>query len=112
MGILVGQLNVSYIIKIAIPVLMFIYPIVITLIILNVLPGKWTSQLVFRTVVLVAFVFSIPDFLGFLLPDSSVAEIQNYLPFAKEGLGWVLPALLSFFAANTYLHVLGSRKAL
>ncbi len=103
MGILVGQLNVSYIIKVAIPVLMFIYPIVITLIILNVVPGKWASSMVFQIVVLTAFVFSIPDFLGFLLPDSSVTDIQNYLPFAKEGLGWLLPTLISFFAVNFYL---------
>lgn len=103
MGILVGQLNVSYIIKVAIPVLMFIYPIVITLIILNVVPGKWASSMVFQIVVLTAFVFSIPDFLGFILPDSSVADIQNYLPFAKEGLGWLLPTLISFFAVNFYL---------
>ena len=103
MGILVGQLNVSYIIKVAIPVLMFIYPIVITLILLNVVPGKWASSLVFQIVVLTAFVFSIPDFLGFLLPDSSVADIQKYIPFAKEGLGWVLPSLISFVAVNFYL---------
>ena len=103
MGILVGQLNVSYIIKVAIPVLMFIYPIVITLIILNVVPGKWASPLVFQIVVLTAFVFSLPDFVGFLLPDSSVADIQKYIPFAKEGLGWVLPALISFVAVNLYL---------
>ncbi len=104
-GILVGQLNVSYIINVAIPVLMFLYPIIITLIILNVMPGEWASSMVFRVVVLIAFVFSIPDFLGFLLPDSSLANLQNYLPFAKEGLGWVLPALMSFVAVNFYLKV-------
>lgn len=103
-GVLVGQLNVSSIIKIAIPVLMFLYPIVITLIILNVIPRKWASSLVFRVVVLIAFVFSIPDFFGFLLPDSSIANIQNYLPFAKEGLGWALPTVISFFAVNVYLN--------
>ena len=102
-GILVGQLNVSYIIKVAIPVLMFIYPIVITLIVLNVIPRKWAAPQVFRLVVLTAFVFSIPDFLGFLLPDSSIAGIQNHIPFAQEGLGWVLPAIISFVAANVYV---------
>ena len=75
------------------------------MIILNVISGKWASSLVFRVVVLTAFVFSIPDFLGFLLPDSSVTNIQNYLPFAKEGLGWALPALISFFGVNFYLNI-------
>lgn len=102
-GILVGQLNVSYIIKVAVPVLMFIYPIVIALIVLNVIPRKWAPPQVFRTVVLTAFVFSIPDFLGFLLPDSSIVSIQNHIPFSQDGLGWVLPALISFVAANVYV---------
>ena len=102
-GILVGQLNVTYIIQVAVPVLMFIYPIVIALIVLNVIPRKWAPPQVFRTVVLTAFVFSIPDFLGFLLPDSSIVSIQNHIPFAQDGLGWVLPAMISFVAANVYV---------
>ena len=102
-GILVGQLNVTYIIQVAVPVLMFIYPIVIALIVLNVIPRKWASPQVYRTVVLTAFVFSIPDFLGFLLPDSSIVSIQNHIPFAQDGLGWVLPAMISFVAANVYV---------
>ena len=105
-GIVVGQLNVSYIIKVAIPVLMFIYPIVITLIILNVIPQKWASVPVFRVVVLTAFVFSIPDFIGYLVPESSLSTVKSYLPFANEGLGWVLPALISFFAVNVYRKTL------
>ncbi len=102
-GILVGQLNVTYIIQVAVPVLMFIYPIVIALIVLNVIPRKWAPPQVYRTVVLTAFVFSIPDFLGFLLPDSSIVSIQNHIPFAQDGLGWVLPAMISFVAANVYV---------
>ena len=109
-GIVVGQLNVSYIIKVAIPVLMFIYPIVITLIILNVIPQKWASVRVFRVVVLTAFVFSIPDFVGYLVPESFLAAIKDYLPFANDGLGWVLPTLLSFFAVNVYSNVSETRR--
>lgn len=109
-GILVGQLNVSYIIQVAIPILMFIYPIVISLIVLNVIPLQWASSLVFRMVVTTAIVFSIPDFIGFLLPESSIVGVQEYIPFAKEGLGWVLPTLISFFAVNFYTRLRGTSK--
>lgn len=101
-GVLVGQLDVRYIIKVAIPVLMFLYPIVITLIVLNVIPRKWTSPLVFRTVVLTAFVFSIPDFMGALLPDAPLGSIQRFVPLSKDGLGWVLPTLISFLGVNLF----------
>jgi LIVCS family branched-chain amino acid:cation transporter len=55
---------------------------------------------VFKTVVFVTFVFSIPDFLQFLLPADSLTGIQNMIPFSKESLGWVLPALMTFIAVN------------
>jgi len=100
LGIAIGQFDVHYIINIALPSLMFIYPITIVLIFLNVLPNKWASSLVFKAVVFVTFVFSIPDFLQFLLPADSLTEIQNMIPFSKESLGWVLPALMTFIAVN------------
>ena len=46
-GVLVGQMDFHSIIVIALPILMFIYPITIVLILLNVLPEKWASPIVF-----------------------------------------------------------------
>ena len=100
LGVVIGQFDVHYIINIALPVLMFIYPITIVLILLNVIPNKWASPLVFKTVVLITFVFSIPDFLQFLLPADSLSGIQNMIPLASKSLGWVLPALLTFVIVN------------
>ncbi|WP_440120471.1 branched-chain amino acid transport system II carrier protein [Tenacibaculum sp. Ill] len=100
LGIAVGQFDVKYIINIALPALMFIYPITITLIVLNVLPEKYTSTLVFKIVVGVTFLFSIPDFLGYVINPSYLTEIKNNIPFANYNLGWVLPAILSFTFAN------------
>ena len=99
-GIVVGQFDVQYIINVALPALMFIYPITIVLILLNVLPEKYASKLVFRAVVLIAFVFSIPDFLGFLIPSENLQDIKNVIPFANHNLGWVLPALATFVLVN------------
>jgi LIVCS family branched-chain amino acid:cation transporter len=99
-GVLVGQMNVKYIIDVALPVLMFIYPLTIVLIVLNVIPNKYASQTVFRAVVLVTFVFSIPDFLKFLIPLKSLEEIIKVIPLSSQGLGWVLPAILTFVLVN------------
>ena len=99
-GVVVGQMNVKYIIDVALPALMFIYPITIVLILLNVLPEKYASKQVFRYVVLIAFVFSIPDFLGFLMPAENLKSIQEIIPLAQHNLGWVLPALVAFVLVN------------
>lgn len=100
LGVVMGQFDVHYIIDIALPALMFIYPITIVLILLNVLPEKLATPLVFKVVVLVTFIFSIPDFLGFIVPKESLTGIKNIIPFANEHLGWVLPAILSFVMVN------------
>ncbi|GAB5398618.1 MAG: branched-chain amino acid transport system II carrier protein [Aureisphaera sp.] len=100
LGVVIGQFDVHYIIDVALPALMFIYPITIVLILLNVLPERFRSKMVFRGVVLVTFLFSIPDFLGFLLPEGSLDSIKNSVPFGNEHMGWILPALLVFVFLN------------
>jgi len=100
LGVAVGQFDVHYIINIALPALMFIYPITIVLILLNVLPERFISQNVFRAVALVTFIFSIPDFLKFFVAEGSLDSITNVIPFSAESMGWVLPALLTFILVN------------
>lgn len=100
LGVAVGQFDVHYIIDIAVPALMFIYPITIVLILLNLTPNRYASKRVFRAVTIVAILFSIPDFLEVLISEETVTAIKNWIPFSKNSLGWVLPALLTFAVAN------------
>ena len=102
LGVLIGQFDVHYIIDIALPVLMFIYPITIILILLNVLPEKLASPTVFKFVVGITFLFSIPDFLKFIINPENLTGIQSYIPFSEFSLGWVLPALLIFILVNIF----------
>ncbi len=102
LGVLIGQFDVHYIIVIALPVLMFIYPITIVLILLNVLPEKLASPTIFKAVVGVTFLFSIPDFLKFIINPEKLTGIQSYIPFSEHSLGWVLPALFIFTVVNIF----------
>lgn len=102
LGVLIGQFDVQYIITIALPALMFIYPITIVLILLNVLPEKLASPTIFRAVISVTFLFSIPDFLKFIINPENLTGIQSYIPFSEHSLGWVLPALLIFISMNVF----------
>ena len=104
-GILMGQFEVKFIIDLAVYALMFIYPIGISLIILNLLAEKYASPIVFRTVVGLAILFSIPDFLKFLIPVENLELIYQIVPFSSDGLGWILPSLLGFILANTYYSI-------
>ncbi|MCK0190582.1 branched-chain amino acid transport system II carrier protein [Arenibacter sp. F20364] len=100
LGIVMGQFNVAYIITVAFPALMFIYPITIILILLNVMPEKWASPMVFKAVVITTVIFSIPDFLGSLGNLAPKKEVFDWIPFSAYQLGWVLPALLAFVISN------------
>ena len=100
LGVLVGQFNVGYIIAVAIPSLMFIYPITIILILLNVVPDKYASPLVFKTVTIATILFSIPDFLGSISALAPAADTFSWIPLQQYSLGWVLPALIVFIVTN------------
>ncbi len=99
-GVTIGQLDFHSIIVIALPILMFIYPITIVLILLNVLPERYASKLVFRGVVIVTFLFSIPDFLKFIISSEHLEGVINIIPLAKYSFGWVLPAFVVFLMLN------------
>ncbi|WP_375252040.1 branched-chain amino acid transport system II carrier protein [Dokdonia donghaensis] len=102
LGVVMGQLDVMSIIAVAVPALMFIYPITIVLIILNVLPDKWTTVLVFRSVVIATILFSAPDFWASLGFSEQMKGIQEFIPLGTVSLGWLLPAVITLIAVNVF----------
>jgi len=97
LGVLIGQFPVDYIIAVALPALMFIYPLTIVLILLNALPPKWTTPRVFKAVVFTTLLFTIPDFLGSIGWPRLREGLEGWWPLQSYQLGWVLPALAAFF---------------
>ena len=102
LGVVMGQLDVMSIIAVAVPALMFIYPITIVLIILNVLPDKWTTVLVFRSVVIATILFSAPDFWASLGFSEQMKGIQEFIPLGTVSLGWLLPAVITLIGVNVF----------
>lgn len=101
---LVATVGLTNIIQISLPVLMFIYPLAMTLILL-VLVGPLFKQrpAVYRMTTYFTLIASILDGLN-ACPDgikqtSFVKTLldfaTNYLPFFKLGMGWIVPALIS-----------------
>ena len=100
---LVATVGLTNIIQISLPVLMFIYPLAMTLILL-VLVGPFFKQrpAVYRMTTYFTLIASILDGLN-ACPDgikqtSFVKTLldfaTNYLPFFKLGMGWIVPALI------------------
>ncbi len=100
LGIVMGQFDVHYIVEVAIPALMFIYPITIVLILLNVLPEQYASERVFKAVVITTILFSLPDFLSTIGLATSVQSIKDILPLGHITLGWLLPSIIAFVVSN------------
>jgi len=100
LGIVMGQFDVGYIIAVALPALMFIYPITIVLILLNVVPERFAPAIVFKAVVVATVLFSIPDFLGSVGLGDALIGVQHYIPLSRFSMGWVLPAAATFILTN------------
>jgi len=102
LGVLMGQFDVGYIIAVALPALMLMYPVTIVLILLNLAPEKYASEKVFRWVVATTVLFSIPDFLNSIGPLAPKGELFNWIPLGQYHMGWVLPALIAFIIVNVF----------
>ena len=102
LGVVMGQFDVHYIIAVAVPALMFIYPITIALILLNVLPEKYASPLVFKAVIITTILFSIPDFLGTIGLEKTITPIKELIPLGSYSKGWVLPSMIVLILTNLF----------
>lgn len=99
---LFANVGLTKLIAYSTPVLMFIYPLAIVLIVLAVLtPILGDSHWVFGLAMLFTLIPAIFSALA-ALPDNlqratwcqAILSINNYLPLAAQGFGWVVPALI------------------
>ena len=100
---LFANVGLTAIITYAVPVLMFLYPLAITLILLALL-GRFFDhdRAVYCWVTGLTLVAALYDLLrtlpegvrALLHADGLIAAVGNVLPFATIGLGWVAPAVL------------------
>lgn len=109
LGVVMSQLDVHDIIVVAIPALMFIYPITIILIVLNILPEKLTHPIVFRTVVIITILCSIPDFLDSIGLKEEIQPVMDIVPLGNYSLAWLVPALVTLLLMNLIYPILKKR---
>lgn len=102
---LIANLGLDTIIAFSLPVLRFLYPLAITLILLGLFGNLFEhSKYVYGFVTGFTLVAALVDFLGALPQlvlleqvlhvDTVVNAINRYLPLSAYGLGWILPAVI------------------
>lgn len=101
----IANFGLTTIVSWCVPVLMFLYPLAITLILLS-LSGRFigTNPTVYRTTTaftLIAAVFDMIGAVSGMMPENRVlaglkAFAGNILPLYDLGLGWILPAAIGF----------------
>lgn len=102
-GLIVSNLGLDIILDIATPLLVFIYPMAIVLILLSLMQQVvGTSPLMYRLPVAITAVYAFVEVFASLGVEISwLEQIIGFVPFFEEGLGWIVPAVL--FGAVGYL---------
>lgn len=94
----IANLGLTKLIKYSTPVLMFIYPLAIVMILLAVLsPIVGTSRKLYGTTLLftiIPAIFAGMDSLPSDFKIQSIVHVNQVLPFSNMGLGWIIPALI------------------
>ena len=99
-SLVISLLGVESIIAIAVPVLTIIYPVVIVLIFLSIFDKKIKYNWTYTGAVVGAFAVSLLEGLGLFGQMTGISglvglgNVINVLPLAKDGFGWIIPALL------------------
>ncbi|MET4560191.1 LIVCS family branched-chain amino acid:cation transporter [Lysinibacillus parviboronicapiens] len=112
----IANFGLNNIIKFAIPVLMFLYPLAIVLILLALSSSLFKNkQSVYATAMFFTFFISVIDGYKALADSVPAAKIgvldavtqlyADFLPFYDIGLGWILPALVGALIGS----VMGAR---
>lgn len=105
MACLFANIGLTKIIEFSIPVLMFLYPLAITLILLAIFGPLFShSSRVYQMTTYFTLIASVVDGLNAspaFISTSTVAKTiisfgENYLPLFSIGMGWVLPASIGF----------------
>ena len=86
--------GVESIITFSEPILVFLYPIVIVMILLTVFGKEDYNKSIYRYAVYTTIAVSIVEFLYNIGIGTSVTQIVQYLPLAQWELPWVLPAVV------------------
>ncbi|ROR23932.1 LIVCS family branched-chain amino acid:cation transporter [Mobilisporobacter senegalensis] len=109
----IANFGLNNIISFSIPVLMFLYPLAITLILLSLFHKFFKgARCIYQSVTIFTILAAIFDFIK-ALPDpvknslhldGLISMASKYLPYYNIGLGWVIPSLIGLIIGIIIYH--------
>lgn len=117
---LFANVGLTNIIQLSLPVLMFVYPLAMTLILLSIVSPLFKHRrIVYQMTTVFTIVPAIFDglaaspsgILNIPIVDSLLTLAGKYLPFFHIGMGWVLPAFVGFLIGIIYTLFTESKRA-
>lgn len=95
-SLLIANMGLTKILSISVPILNAIYPIAIMLIVLSIFDFIFNgNRYIYGLTILFTGVVSIIDSLGQVgVKIDSLTKLISFLPLYKEGLAWIVPAIL------------------
>lgn len=111
---IISNIGLTQIIQYSLPVLMFIYPLVISLIIISIVGKSFEyHSIVYKITTIVCIIMAFFDFINYLPENIKeylnlnilIVFAKNHIPFYEQGLGWIIPTIIAFliaYAINYY----------
>lgn len=112
-GFIIANVGLTAIIQLAIPMLMFLYPLSITIIILAFLNPLFKGRrAVYAWTTAFALVAAIGDALA-TMPEviaktevvTSLVGLYGHLPFFSIGMGWIVPSVIGFIIGLIHISL-------
>ncbi len=117
----IANFGLAQIINYSLPVLMFLYPLAMAIIILAFASPLFKhKQIVYVLTIIVTFLISIIDgiktlcetleidYFNWLIPIMDVYD--EYLPMYAEGLGWFVPFMIILIVSTIIIRIFGKEK--
>ena len=102
-------IGVESIISLAAPILGFMYPIVIVLILLAVFLDRYIkNENVYKFAIYAALLISALECLSLFGFGNGISDVVNKLPLASSGFAWLVPALIGGILGNFIPSKIGS----
>ena len=108
---LLSILGVENIIRISVPILVFIYPVMISLIILNLFGKYIKNDYVYKGVVLFTGIIGLIESLASIgITNTYTNSVLEILPFSDYGLTWLFPGLIGYILFSLIFRKIGRIK--